>query len=61
MSKEATRRAEDKSTSRPHPGKGSMQVYLRYLRSDTEPVAEEDYYSARPQLNVWRTRRTLRL
>ena len=59
MSKDAARRTLDRPTSTPHPGRGSMQVYLRYLKSDTKPVPEEEHYTVRTQLNAWRARRAL--
>jgi hypothetical protein len=57
MSKEAARRTQDKSTSAPRPAEGAMQVYLRYLRSDTKPVPETEHYTVRSQLDAWRARR----
>lgn len=36
----------------------SMQRYLRYLRSDLQPVIEAEQYASQPQLNAWRQYQT---
>lgn len=58
MNKEATVQTKNKPTHAALSSQHSMQRYLRYLRSDLQPVFDAELYTSQPQLDAWRQYQT---